>query len=119
MPGILVATVLGVVLGLLGARATILGAWTLLPWALGGVVVGYKVRRHPVVAGALYGFALSFVFMLAVYTGNASVLSRVPFFALLGLVGAACGASAAAGGRWLARRAAVATTSSPVPPDDR
>ena len=119
MANILIAAGLGAVLGLLGAHATFLGWWTLLPWAVGGAVVGYAARRRPAVAGASYGFVLSFAFMLGVYTGKASVLGRVPFFALLGVVGAVCGSSLAVAGRWLAGRAATRRASSANPPDAR
>ena len=119
MLAILGATALGVLLGLLGAHATTLGLWTLLPWAVGAAGVGYVARRRPGVAGAAYGFALAFVFMLGVYTGKASVLSRVPFFALLGVVGALCGAALAVAARWLARRSAIRQGSSAMPPDGR
>lgn len=88
-----VATVLGAVLGFAAAHALFLGSWTLGPWALGGLALGWwNGRPGAPLAGALYGFALSFVFMLANYSGTAPVLSRTPFFALLGLFGAGCGA---------------------------
>ena len=110
---------LGVALGLLGAKAVVLGWWTLLPWAVGGAAVGYVARRRAALAGASYGFVLSFAFMLRVYTGRAPALSRVPFFALLGVVGALCGSSLAVAGRWLAVRTAVRRASSSIPPDER
>src|SRR5690349_9145779 len=101
MLGLLLALAGGAVVGLAGANATTLGFWTLLPWALGGFVTGYVVRRRPALTGAVYGFALSFTFMISVYTGAASVTSKVPYFLLLGLVGAACGAVLAAIGAHL------------------
>lgn len=116
---ILGATALGVLLGFLGAHATVLGLWTLLPWAVGAAGVGCLARRRPGAAGAAYGFALAFVFMLGVYTGKASALSRVPFFALLGVIGALCGAGLALAAHWIARRAALRRGSSDLPPDAR
>ena len=104
---ILIAAAFGALLGWLGAHATALGWWTLFPWAVGGVIVGYAARARPALAGAFYGFVLSFVFMLSVYSGKASVLSRVPFFALLGAVGAVCGSSLSVAGRWVANRVAT------------
>lgn len=101
---ILIAAAVGALLGLAAAHATVLGSWTLIPWAIGGAAIGYWARRRPGLAGAAYGFVLSFAFMLGVYNGKASVLSRVPFFALLGLVGAICGLILALAGRWLAVR---------------
>jgi hypothetical protein len=86
------AAVLGFLLGWGGAHALFLGSWTLLPWGLAGLALGYWVgRRRPLFAGALYGFILCFVFMVAGYTGSAPTITRVPFFALIGLFGAVCG----------------------------
>ncbi len=68
-----------------------LGIWTLVPWALAAIAIGYWCgKRHAMLSGAVFGFALSFAFMLFNYTGSAPVMSRFPGFALLGLVGAAC-----------------------------
>jgi hypothetical protein len=92
MLGLLLALAGGAVVGLAGANATTLGFWTLLPWALGAFLTGYLARRRPALAGAIYGFALSFSFIVSVYTGAASVMNRMPYFTLLGVVGAVCGA---------------------------
>jgi hypothetical protein len=92
MKRFLLAGILGAILGFAASRFLWLGLWTLLPWGLAGIALGYGTRsRWPVLAGAVYGFVLSFVFMAAGYTGKASFLSRVPFFALLGSFGALCG----------------------------
>jgi hypothetical protein len=83
---------LGLLLGWAASHALFLGGWTLLPWGAAALGLGYWLgKRGAMLAGALYGFALSFVFMLAGYTGAAPVATRVPFFALLGLFGAICG----------------------------
>lgn len=59
---------------------------------MGGVavVIGAlaPTRRAAVRGAATYGFA----FMLAGYDGTATMLSRLAFFAVLGLVGAGCAA---------------------------
>lgn len=47
-------------------------------------------RGVAVCGGAIYGFALAFAFMLTGYDGSAPVLSRLPSFAILGVVGALC-----------------------------
>ena len=86
------AAVLGLLLGWGGAHALFLGLWTLVPWGLAGLALGYWVgRRRALLAGALYGFILCFVFMVAGYTGSAPTITRFPFFALIGLFGAVCG----------------------------
>jgi hypothetical protein len=93
MQGLLGAAVVGALLGIGGAYVQSLGSWTLLPWAIGGIVIGYmSPQRRAWLAGAAYGFALAFAFMIAAYTGAAPVRTRLPAFALLGLVGAVCGA---------------------------
>ncbi|MGH7533826.1 MAG: hypothetical protein ACREL4_11100 [Gemmatimonadales bacterium] len=81
-------------LGIAGAHVLFLGGWTLVPWGLGALAVGYGAeRRAALVAGALYGSVMCFAFMVANYTGTASLVSRVPFFAIIGVIGAGCGLS--------------------------
>jgi hypothetical protein len=86
------AALLGLVFGIAAAHALFLGGWTLVPWGVGGLVVGLGARpRSGIVAGAVYGFVLSFAFMVANYHGSAPVLDRVPFFGVFGIIGAGCG----------------------------
>lgn len=93
MPRLLIAIVLGVALGIAGARFVALGFWTLFPWGVAGLLTGLqRDRARAALAGALYGFSLTVTFMIGGYTGKASLMSRVPFFVLLGLFGGACGA---------------------------
>ncbi len=93
IPRILLVLSVGSLLGFLGARYLFVGSWLcLIPWTIAGLVLGYASRKgEPTLTGAAYGFALSFVFMIAGYGGAASLLSRLPSFALLGLFGALCG----------------------------
>ena len=93
----LIAIVLGLILGITGPYYLFLGAYSLIPWGLAGVILGYFCRRKrdAAVNGALYGFVLSFVFMIAGYTGTAPLFGRLPFFAILGVFGAICGLLAA------------------------
>lgn len=91
--GILV--LLGAVLGLLGARYVLVGSgWSLLPWGVAAVVIGVLAGtwRQAAIDAGVYGFALVFVFMLSGYSGAGPAATRLPFFALLGLVGAVCAA---------------------------
>ena len=84
---------LGAVLGVVGARLLWVGSgWSLLPWALAGVAIGWTSHGQAWRDGAIFGFALAFVFMVIGYDGGASLLTRVPAFLVLGLVGACCGA---------------------------
>lgn len=91
-----VGVVLGIILGVAGDYVLFLGGWTLIPWGIAGVLLGaWAGKEARVIAGSLYGFALCFTFMIAGYTGAAPMVGRLPFFALLGLFGALCGAASA------------------------
>jgi hypothetical protein len=101
---------LGAVLGLLGAKYVLVGSgWSLLPWGLVALQVGFTAgsRRRAAADAGIYGFALSFVFMVAGYSGSAPLAGRLWFFVLLGLFGAACAATIAMVGQqvdsWLTR----------------
>ena len=90
----LVAALVGIALGIIASRYLFVGsALSLFPWAIAGLLIGLwcPTYREAIAIGALYGFLLAFSFMLAGYQGTAPVLTRLPFFALLGLVGAVCG----------------------------
>src|SRR5436305_14263551 len=92
MPRLAVAGALALLLGWAAAHILSLQWWTLVPWGLAAVALGYRANRATaVVAGALYGFVLCFVFTLATYGGATPAITRVPFFTVLGLVGALCG----------------------------
>ena len=87
-----VAVILGLLLGWGASHALFLAWWTLVPWGLAAVALGYRASRASAIeAGALYGFVLCFVFTLAGYAGAAPALKRIPFFTAFGLVGAVCG----------------------------
>jgi hypothetical protein len=92
---IILSIMAGVILGFLSARYIFVGSWlSLVPWAIVGLVVGYwSGKRQAIINGAMYGFAIAFTFMVAGYSGSASLISRVPFFAILGFIGAVCGAA--------------------------
>lgn len=87
------AVLVGAALGIIASRVLFVGSWlTLLPWGLAGLLLGaWCERRQWAWVGALYGFTVSFVFLSFGYSGSASYVSRVPFFALLSVSGAACG----------------------------
>ncbi len=113
MQRIVAPVLIGVLLGVIGARLVFVGSGlSLVPWSIAGVAFGLFARSRPeaMKLGGVYGFALSFVFMLAGYSGDASVLTRLPFFALLGFLGCAAGAVLSLLGRGslsLLRRASV------------
>jgi hypothetical protein len=101
----LVAIAVGSLLGFIGARILFVGsALSLLPWSIAGLAFGaWNSQRAAMVNGAVYGFCLTFAFMIAGYGGSASLLSRLPFFGLLGLFGAFCGFTLGLFGYWLKR----------------
>ena|SRR5436190_1418958 len=97
--------VVGAVLGFLAAHALFLGWWTLVPWGIGGLVLGYQAqRRDTLLLGIVYGFVLVFVFLIFQYNGDRSLIHVLPFFALLGLFGAVCGLILTGAGHFLRRR---------------
>ncbi len=93
MVRLIVSIVVGAVLGVIGSRYLFVGSWlSLIPWGIVGLALGmWGERRQAMIDGAAYGFVLAFVFMLSGYSGTASIASRLPFFAALGVVGAICG----------------------------
>jgi len=100
-----ISAVIGALLGVIGSRILFVGsAMSLIPWGLVGVAIGYALAgsiRQALGLGAVYGFALAFVFMVAGYSGADPVVTKFGFFAVLGLAGAVCGLVAALVGRGL------------------
>jgi len=81
MVKIIIAAILGVMLGATGPYYASIGWYSIIPWGLVGLAIGFWCsKRQSLYAGALYGFCLNFSFMIAGYTGTASLLSRLPFF---------------------------------------
>ncbi|HEX9607544.1 MAG TPA: hypothetical protein VF962_09960 [Gemmatimonadaceae bacterium] len=102
MVKIIIAAILGVILGATGPYYAFLGWYSVIPWGLVALAVGsWCSKRQSLYAGALYGFCLNFSFMIAGYTGTASLLSRLPFFILIGLFGAVCGIALSVTGYFL------------------
>src|SRR5437762_14157379 len=86
------AVALGLLLAWAATHALSLQWWTLVPWGLAAVALGYRANRAgATIAGALYGFVLCFVFTLAGYGGGAAGINRLPLFPALGVVGAGWG----------------------------
>jgi len=90
---LLVSILAGGFLGWIGARVLFVGSWlSLIPWGIVGMLLGlWSQKPEWLVNGVCYGFAEVFVFMIAGYAGSAPIISRLPFFAILGLFGAFCG----------------------------
>ena len=87
------AVVAAVILGIVGARYLLVGSWLILiPWAIAGLAIGmWGAKNEAIMNGVTYGFVLSFVFMIARYTGSSSLVNRIPFFSVLGAFGGICG----------------------------
>lgn len=89
-----VSIVSGVILGIIGSRYLFVGSWlSLIPWGIVGLLIGSFCvsKKEAIINGAVYGFVLSFVFMWAGYAGSAPVVTRIPFFSILGIFGSVCG----------------------------
>jgi hypothetical protein len=107
------AVAVGAALGAIGARGPFIGsALSLIPWAAAGLVLGYssRDRRRARANGAVFGFALAFTFMAVGYDGAPALVTRLPFFAALGVLGAACGVVLASLGRRVRSRTGRPTT---------
>lgn len=93
MRKLIVSIAAGSLLGFIGSRVLFVGSWlSLIPWGIVGLAIGYwSQKREALINGGCYGFALAFVFMITGYTGSTSLISRLPFFAILGIFGGLCG----------------------------
>ena len=101
----IVALIVGVVIGATGPQYVFLGAYSLIPWGLVAIALGcWGNRREALKSGAMYGFSLSFAFLVAGYNGAPSLVSRFPFFLILSLFGAVCGLALSAVGYYLKLR---------------
>lgn len=100
-----VSAVIGAILGYAASKLLFLQWLTLIPWGLAALVIGYfsATRQESILAGLAYGFLLGFIFMLAGYSGADPVITKVPFFVLLGIISAVCGAILAFLGQVLRR----------------
>ena len=110
--------VLGAALGVIGARFVFVGSGlSLIPWGLVAIVVGVlaPTRGAALADAAAYGFTLALTFMVAGYDGTATLVSRLPSFVILGLIGAGCAALLALIGSFVAtaiRRQSLTRTTS-------
>jgi hypothetical protein len=65
--------------------------WILIPWGTNSFAIAYKVSSYKIISAAGFGFAASFAFMMAGYSGEASLVSRIPPFLVIALFGGICG----------------------------
>ena len=85
---ILAALIIGIIVGFIGGPV-----YALIPWAIIGVIIGWvsSGKKSAVLHGAVYGFALAFVFMIHGYNGTDPLVTKLLPFAALGVVGAVFG----------------------------
>ena len=88
-----ISIVVGAFLGIVGSRLLFVGSWlSLIPWGVIGLAIGAISRKaERWLNGGLFGFCLTVAFMVAGYSGADPVMTKLPFFILLGAFGAACG----------------------------
>lgn len=91
---VIVATAVGLILGAICGFFKTNVILTLGPWGIAGLVIGYLVHRvRPALgAGAAFGFMASLIYLVLLYNGSKPVYMVLPFFVLLSLFGAVCGA---------------------------
>lgn len=67
--------------------------YILIVWGAVGLIIGAlsTTRRSALINGSLFGFAVSYSFMISGYQGTASLSSRLLPFVLFGIFGAVCG----------------------------
>lgn len=100
-----VAFIVGAAIGAAGPQYVFLGAYSLIPWGLAAIALGlWGSKREALKSGAVYGFSLSFAFLVAGYNGTPSLVSRFPFFVILALFGAVLGVALSALGYFLKLR---------------
>jgi hypothetical protein len=90
---LLVAAVVGVVLGWLGATSlSFLGVGNVLIWAVAVVGLGTRPGTAPgkVLRLGLFGFVLGFSYMCFGHTGADALSTKLLPFAVIGLFGAVC-----------------------------
>lgn len=104
---LLLLTCLGALLGLIGSRFIFVNsALSLIPWGASSFLIGYSIRprQSALVSAGVFGFALATAFMLFGYQGAESVITRLPAFCLLGLVGAVCAITLGAIGNFIRKK---------------
>ena len=87
---ILIAAVISSMLGILFAHLASVGGFiTLGVWAIAGLTIGFisRNKKEALFLGSLFGFTISFVFLIADYQGSIAVVYRFFPFALLSCVG--------------------------------
>lgn len=85
---LLIAAVLGTIIGWMGGPALVLIVWIIAGLFVGSFAVSNK---QSLLLGGVYGFFLLYFFMISGYAGSAPLVSRLLPFVLIGLGGAVGG----------------------------
>lgn len=92
---LIASIIVGAILAFIADHILFVGsALTLIPWAIIGIVLGLwnKSKKEALINGFVYGFILSFLFMIFGYEGVSGLLGKaLVFFVLLGVFGGICG----------------------------
>lgn len=84
----LISLLIGSSVGYFGGSVFVLVIWAAIGLAIGVYSVN---RRASILNGALFGFAVSYSFMISGYVGNDTLTSRLIPFMVFGIFGALCG----------------------------
>lgn len=92
---LITSIVIGIIYGLLGGKV-----WILIPWGITAILIGYfsQKRRASLINGAVFGFLAVFFFMISGYAGAFPLITRLPYFAVIGLIGLVSGLAASFAG---------------------
>ena len=105
MSRIAILIALALLLGWAAFHAPFLGWWILIPWGAGALGLGFWLGKPRFMfAGGVYGITLSFVFIIAGYTGAAPLVTPIPIVPLLLFFSAICGSGLAMLGAYLKPR---------------
>ncbi len=94
MKKLVISILLGIIFGGIISKYIFVASYlNLFLWGGIGIGIGFwsDSKKLAIRNSGVYGFVLSFVFMFVGYQGSVSIISRIPFFAILGLVGLVCG----------------------------
>lgn len=103
MKKMLLAATVGIVFGFIATHYLLVGSYlNLFVWVVAAMVLGYMAnsKRQGAYIGAAFGFCLTMAFMISGYTGQQAVVTRLLPFAIIALVGAACGLTWSVIGRY-------------------
>ena len=98
---VICSILVGIIFGLIGGPVFVLILWAILGLAIG--YISYR-KKIAVISGTLYGFFLSFVFMVHGYSGTDPLVTKLLPFIALGIFGAFCGAILALIGSLIPRK---------------